>query len=193
LVATVCPNPAEQIPLEELRVERFRETLEVRSFDSGDKDLDDFLTTAEVSKYEAEGLGKTHLVYWQGEGKLVGYFTISNESLRLEYLKSVKSFSIPGEIRVESVPGVKIGRLATDVAFQRRGVGSHMLRFIGGMAMGGPAAARILFLEAYPASVRFYEKFDFEQVVHHRFKHRRTVMMYLDLRRLPDWPGSAPV
>lgn len=178
---------ADPVRLEDLRVERFRENLEVRTFDCGDKDLNDFLTTKEVAKYEREGLGKTHLVYWQPEGKLVGYFTISNESLRLEYLRSVKSFSIPGEIRVESVPGVKIGRLAVEQSFQRRGVGSLILKFIAGLALGAPAAARILFLEAYPESVQFYEKFDFTRVVHHRFKHRRTILMYFDLKRLHEW------
>jgi GNAT superfamily N-acetyltransferase len=179
----------ESIPLDELRIERFRETADVRRFDCGDKDLNDFLTTVEVATYEREGLGRTRLVYWQPEGRLAGYFTISSESLRLEYLRSVKSFSIPGEIRVEAVPGIKIGRLAVERSFQGHGVGSHILRFIAGLALQAPAACRILFLEAYPESVEFYQKFDFDPVAHHRFKRRRTVMMYLDLHRLPDWSG----
>ncbi len=180
----------DRIPAGELRVEPFRENIDVRTFDCGDPDLNSFLTTNEVANYEREGLGKTRLVYWQPEGKLAAYFTVSSESLRLEYLRSVKSFSIPGQIRVESVPGIKIGRLATDREFQRRDIGTHILRYVAGLALQAPAAARILFLEAYPGSVSFYEKFDFEQVVHHRFKHRRTVLMYFDLRRLPEWPGS---
>ncbi|HKN06020.1 MAG TPA: GNAT family N-acetyltransferase [Thermoplasmata archaeon] len=179
------------IPLEELRIERFRETLDVRTFDCEDRELNDFLTTKEVAKYEREGLGKTHLVYWQPEGKLVAYFTISFESLRLNYLKSVKSFSIPGEIRVESIPGIKIGRLAVEKSFKRRGIGAHILRYIAGLAIQAPAAARILFVEAYPESVEFYENFEFIRVEHHRFKRRRTILMYFDLRRLPEWPGSA--
>ena len=180
----MASSPSQPIPLQELRVERFTENLNVKSFDCGDRDLNDFLSTDEVAKYEAEGLGKTHLVYWQPEGKLVAFFTISNESLRLEYLKSVKGFSIPGEIRVESIPEIKIGRLGVSVEFQKRGIGTHVLRYIAGLALSRPAATRILFLEAYPASVEFYEKFDFEQVVHHRFMDRRTIMMYFDLRRL---------
>lgn len=176
-----------KIPLEAIRIERFRETLDVRNFDCGDPDLNNFLTTEEVAKYEREGLGKTYLVYHQADGRLAAFFTISSESLRLEYLKSVRSFSIPGEIRVESVPGIKIGRLAVATPFKRQDVGTHVLRYIAGLALHAPAAARILFLEAYPDSVKFYEAFDFIPVEHHRFKHRRTTMMYFDLRRHEEW------
>jgi hypothetical protein len=99
----VPEDPPDPVSLADLRIEPFRENLDVRNFDSGDKDLNDFLTTHEVRSYESGGLGKTHLVYWRPEGQLAGCFTISNESLRLEYLRSVKSFSIPGEIRVEMI------------------------------------------------------------------------------------------
>ncbi len=43
---------------EQLRIERFLETRKVQSFDSGNKDLDDFLNTEEVTRYEEEGFGR---------------------------------------------------------------------------------------------------------------------------------------
>lgn len=61
------------------------------------------------------------------------------------------------------------------------------MRYVAGLALAAPAAARILFLEAYPDSVEFYEKFDFEKVEHHRFKRRRTTLMYFDLKRHEEW------
>lgn len=118
------PDP---IPPDQIRIERFRENADVRAFDCGNRDLNDFLTTEEVGKFEREKLGNTHLVYWQSGGKLLGYFTISSESLRIEYFRSIKGFSIPGEIRVSAIPGMKIGRLAVDNEFKGRDVGSHML------------------------------------------------------------------
>lgn len=184
---------ADPIPENELRVERFRETARVRDFDCGNHDLSDFLNTHEVANYEREKLGKTHLVYWQREGSLVGYFTIASESLRTEYFQSVKSFSIPGEIRVEAIPGILIGRLATDERFQRRGVGASMLRYIAGLALSSPAAARCLFLEAYPESIEFYEKFNFVVVEHQRLRHRRNRIMVYDLKNHPEWAGTERV
>lgn len=177
----------EPIPESELRVERFRETAKVRDFDCGNKDLNDFLNTEEVASYEREKLGKTHLVYWQREGALVGYFTIASESLRTEYFQSVKSFSIPRKIRVEAVPGILIGRLATDRRHHRRGVGASMLRYIAGLALASPAATRCLFLEAYPESIEFYRRFDFVVVEHQRLRHRRNRLMVYDLKNHPEW------
>lgn len=101
----------ESVPVGDVRIQRFLENADVRSFDCGNKDLNDFLTTEEVAKFEREKLGKTHLVYSQALGQLLGYFTISSESLRIEYFRSLKNFSIPGEIRVSAIPGIKIGRL----------------------------------------------------------------------------------
>jgi predicted GNAT family N-acyltransferase len=180
----------ERIPEEELRIERFRETASARTFDCGVKDLNDFLNTAEVENYEREKLGKTHLVYWQGEGSLVGYFTIASESLRTEYFHSIKSFSIPGEIRVDAVPGILIGRLATHIDYQGRGVGASMLRYIAGLALASPAAARCLFLEAYPESIEFYRRYDFIVVEHQKLKHRRNRVMVYDLKLHPEWRDS---
>jgi predicted GNAT family N-acyltransferase len=168
-------------------VERFRENADVRAFDCGNRDLNDFLTTEEVARYEAEKLGNTYLVYWQPEGHLAGYFTISSESLRFEYFRGVKSFSIPGEIRVTAIPGIKIGRLATNNAFKHRDVGSNMLRYIAGLALRNPAAARVLFLEAYPESVDFYRKFDFVTIEHQKLRNRRNRMMIFDLKAHPEW------
>jgi hypothetical protein len=87
-----------KIPWDELRVERFRENADVRAFDCGNKDLNEFLTTDQVANYESYLLGRTYLVYWQTRSQLVSYFVISNDSLRLDYLHSVKSFSNPGSM-----------------------------------------------------------------------------------------------
>ncbi len=178
------PDP---IPPDQIRIERFRENADVRAFDCGNRDLNDFLTTEEVGKFEREKLGNTHLVYWQSGGKLLGYFTISSESLRIEYFRSIKGFSIPGEIRVSAIPGMKIGRLAVDNEFKGRDVGSHMLRYIAGLALQTPAATRILFLEAYPESIGFYAKFDFKIIEHQKLRHRRNRMMCFDLTAHPEW------
>jgi hypothetical protein len=52
----VPEDPPDPVSLADLRIEPFRENLDVRNFDSGDKDLNDFLTTHEVWSYESEVL-----------------------------------------------------------------------------------------------------------------------------------------
>ncbi len=74
------------IPLDELNIEPFLETQRVAGFSCGNTDLDDSLNTEEVEKYDREGLGKTYLVFYNGD--LVAYFTISFDGLRVEYLRS---------------------------------------------------------------------------------------------------------
>lgn len=184
---TPPPEPAGPVLASELRIERFRENADVRSFDCGNRELNDFLTTEEVERYEQEKLGNTHLVYWQPEGQLAGYFTISSESIRIQYMHSVKSFSIPGEIRVTAIPGIKIGRLGVDNRFKGRDVGTHILRYIAGLALRNPAAARVLFLEAYPESIGFYGKFEFTVIEHQRLRNRRNRLMVFDLKSHPEW------
>ena len=64
-----------------LSYEPFRERGQVRRFSCGEPDLDSFLNTREVEEYEHENLGRTTLVYYNGQ--FVVYYTISSDGLRL--------------------------------------------------------------------------------------------------------------
>lgn len=172
------------------RVEPFRETQMVRGFTCGNKALDEFLSTEEVEKFEREGLGRTFLVYHNGN--LVAYYTLSNDSLRIEYLKTVKSFSKFAEFRVDSIPAVKIGRLAVAKEWQNRGVGRLLIARIAAEALfqGQRSGVRLLILEAKPESVRFYEKCGFVLTFEtRRERNKRNRTMFLDLQQLDDLRG----
>jgi len=171
----------------DLRVEPFFETRRVRGFDCGDKNLNDFLNTEEVIEYEREYLGYTHLVFYQGN--LVAYFTVSLDGLRVEYLKSYKSFSKLSELRLESLPSVKIGRLAVAKDWQNRGIGRLLLKYIVGLAlnMGVFRAARLLTVQAKPGAIEFYKKFGFELTYETSRERRRTNRtMFYDLLCIRD-------
>ena len=156
----------------------------MRGFDCGNKDLNDFLCTREVSKYEKLGLGTTYLVYHQRD--LVAYFTVSSDSMRVEYLKTARSFSEIRELRLEAIPGFKIGRLAVDIGHQNRGIGRTLIKCIAGMALEGKVGVRILTVQAKPESVSFYEKCGFQLTDEtRRERGRRNRTMFLDLHGLP--------
>jgi len=172
-------------------IEPFKETLDVRNFDCGNTDLNEFLTTEEVALYENEGFGTTYLVYYKGS--LLAYFTISFDALRVEYLKTVKSFSRLAEMKLESIPSVKIGRLAVDKKWQRRQIGTHLIKYMSGLAitMKGKAGVRLLVLQAKRESIGFYDKCGFvltDKVGRERGRRNRT--MFLDLYKV--FPLASP-
>ncbi len=184
----MVPDPFEHsisISEDQLRIERFLETRKVETFDCGDSNLNDFLCTEEVSRYERENLGRTYLAYYQGD--LVGYFTVSSDGLRIEYLRTVKSFSKLARMKLETIPALKIGRLAVDRRYQNKGIGRLLIKHIAGMALeiGRGTGIRLLILQAKPGSIEFYEKCGFQLTFEvKREKGRRNRTMFLDLYKI---------
>jgi GNAT superfamily N-acetyltransferase len=156
-------------------------------FNCGNDSLDRFIATDEVDEFEEAGLGRTYLVLH--EGVLIGFYTLSNASLRVEYVRGERPFSRPVEERVDAFPAVMIGRLAVAREWQGRGVGRHMIDLIVPEALlqGRRSGVRLLILEALPDSVAFYERCGFTIVKEtRRERGRRNRTMFLDLRPLDD-------
>lgn len=178
---------APAITLDDLQIEPFLETRSVETFDCGNKDLNDFLNTEEVETYEEEGLGATHLVYFKGE--LVAYFTVSFGSLYVEYLKSWKSFSRMAQLKIDSIPAVLIGRLAVARAFQGRGIGRALIRYVAGLALEtrGLMGVRLIILQSKPESIEFYLKCGFQLTVATK-RERKHInrTMFFDLHAIAD-------
>src|SRR3989442_13167420 len=117
-----------QIDPAELSIDTFLETRLVQSFDCGNKALNDFLNTEEVKKYEEEDLGKTYLVFYQGD--LVAYFTVSSDKLRVSYLRTATSFSKFAELKPYAIPAAKIGGVAETKAHEILEIARILLRHI---------------------------------------------------------------
>ena len=178
-------SAAVSIDPERLRYVPFSRGAAVRNFRSRSADLDEFIQSSDVEDYEADGFGRTYLVYYDAD--LVAYFTICNDGLRFEYLERVKSFSkVPTKI-VGTIPAVKVGRLATDVRFERQGIARTLIRYVAGLALASPTAVRLLILESKEDSQDFYLKcgFSFTRPIG-REKGRRHRTMLLDLQELPE-------
>jgi len=156
-------SPAEWEPL--LSYEPFHETQRVRAFDCGPcegrKKLNDFLNTDEVEQYADLGLGQTTLVFC--EGTLVAYFTSCTADLSYDYVKHVKSFTRYPKVKVVSLPSIKIGRLAVQNEWRRKGIGETIIMHIGTKAIANQGdGVRLLILEAYSDSAPMYEKVGFK-------------------------------
>ncbi len=169
----------------------FWETQRVKNFDCGVIELNDFLNTDEVEQYQKNKLGQTTLVYYEGE--VVGYYTLSNDGLRIDYVKTTKGFSKLGEMRINQIPGIKIGRLAIDNKWQARGIGRSLIQRIAMKGFDtdhyGDVACRLLIVEAKEQAFNFYKKAGFQFTYKSRkekskLKHRGTRTMFFDLWEL---------
>lgn len=172
---------------QDLKFEPFKvDTASVKSFDCGNQSLNEFLCTDEVRNYERELLGKTTLVFCQG--KLTGYYTLFNTKLRIEYLKTYKSFSKLGTYHLDGIPSIALGRLAIDKAWQNKGIGRTVFQRIAINTLDGAeqSAIRLIVVQAKKDATDFYEKLAFEYVFEtkseaKRFKTKGTRTMFFDL------------
>jgi GNAT superfamily N-acetyltransferase len=163
----------------------FHQTPLLSGFSCGNKNLDEFLISREVQEFEDAGLGRTFLVFFEGD--LVAYYTLSNASLRTEYLRTVRAFSKGAEERADAFPAVMIGRFAVARQWHGQGVGRSLLAMIAVEALfqGRRSGIRLLVLEAKPESISFYQKCGFrltKETARERGKRNRT--MFLDLQAL---------
>jgi GNAT superfamily N-acetyltransferase len=169
-----------------------RETKGVKDFDCGSKPLNDFLCTSEVERYERLKLGRTYVVYYEGD--LVGYFTISSGEIRASYLSGTRFQRLQhrAEYIVEKIPGLKIGRLAVDKRFQNIGIGRALVAIIAGIARqaGEFMGLRLLIVQSKPESMRFYQRMAFVQVVSAKEKRRIHRTFFLDVYSIGA-PGDA--
>ncbi len=101
----------------------------------------------------------------------------------------MKSFSKLARMKIETIPALKIGRLAVDRRYQNRGVGRLLIKYIAGMAIeiGRGTGIRLLILQAKPQSVPFYLKAGFQLTYEvKRERGRRNRTMFLDLFRIEE-------
>jgi len=181
-----------EVDSEELDIEPFIETRKVKDFDCGNQDLNEFLNTNEVQRYDREGLGKTHLVYYKGN--LVAYFTTCFSELRWEYVKHVRAFRRHPSEMVDAYPGIKIGRLAVQKIWQGKGIGTALLRYIAGMALSlrDQHGIRLLILQAKLESIPFYERNGFILTLETRRERKRknNRTMFLDILEIREPVGD---
>lgn len=157
----------------------FRGNNAVGGFKCRNKDLNEFLCTEQVVKYQEQMFGKTTLVYYTPTMDLVGYYTTASGDLEVDWAKKTKG--IRPLLGMEAVPGVLIGRLAVDLNWERRGIGGLMVKRIAQDAMRCPFAMRVLRLAAEPESVPFYRKIGFQFATDRDNKGRRKPHMFIDI------------
>ncbi len=137
-----------------------------KQFDCGDEDLNDFLLT-KAKPYSDQLLATTYII--ENDERVLAFFSIFNDSLRTQdiefasrsaFKKLIATFVPHGKRHLEYFPALKIGRLAVCKNNQKLKLGTLIVDYIINLAITNNSlcACKFITVDAYAASLQFYEK-----------------------------------
>ncbi|MGF1566191.1 MAG: GNAT family N-acetyltransferase [Flavobacteriales bacterium] len=168
-------------------------------FDCGNPDLNEFFKL-DAQAYTSQLLGKSYCFIEDETKRIVGAFTVANDSIKVRSLPNARKKrvlkEIPAQKRFQSYPAVLIGRLGIDSAFKGKHLGSELMDFIKAWFIdeNNKTGCRFIVVDAYnevPA-LAFYERNGFgylfssdsqeaETIFGTTEKSLSTRLMYFDL------------
>ncbi len=143
-------------PAEIRQPERLSAKHDVSGFESGEPVLDDWLRRRAL-KNEASGASRTYVVC--AEKKVVGYYTLAVGAVALVEAAGRVRRNMP-----DPLPVMVLGRLAVDQEYQRRGIGTGLLRdaILRTVQAAEIAGIRAILVHALSESAKhFYEEWGF--------------------------------
>ena len=173
------------------RIYKLDENEDVKSFDCGDADLNDFILN-DARLYRKEKLAVTYTYMSKKDSNVViAFFCLSNDRISLadfesktKYNKFSKRFANPK--RLKSYPAVKIGRFAVSLQMRGNNVGSILLDFIKNyFVIDNKTGCRFITVDAYASAVPFYIKNGFVPL-NEDDNDEATRLLYFDLNDIGD-------
>lgn len=168
------------------QVRKLKEGEVIKSFNCGDKELNDFLIN-KADKYKKSLLSVSYVL--EKENCPIAYFSLSNDSLSHERFDKQSSFNrlnrnIDNDKRMRQYPAVKIGRFAVAEIYKQMGVGQYLLSLIkSSMIVDQKSGCRFITVDAYNDAIAFYQKNGFVMLNEFQ-KERRAQPMFFDLAQL---------
>ena len=164
-------------------------------FDCDNDDLNDFFCN-DALDYRNQLLGQTYFFREIVSGDIVCAFTLSNDSIKLEYLtgsekKRIKK-NIPFVKSMNSYPATLIGRFGVPSKFKGSGIGTQVLAFIKSICLTEDAnKCRFIIVDSYNTTnaLKFYSKNEFSflfseerlEKAHYKKDILKTRFMFFDL------------
>lgn len=157
---------------------------EIKSFDCGDSDLNDFLNSDAVNYHKAM-MALTYLLEDNEANKTVAYYSLLNDKIVFDpdekKLWNRLNRHVTNSKRRKEYPAVKIGRLAISKDYAGQQIGRTILLQIKHVfATMSRSACRFITVDAYSAAVPFYEKCGF-MFLSEKDRFSKTRAMYFDL------------
>jgi ribosomal protein S18 acetylase RimI-like enzyme len=132
------------------------------AFNCGDDALDRYFQT-QVTQDIRRRITNCFVVVEVAAGHVAAYYTLAAASIPLLDLPLEETKRLP---RYPTLPAVRIGRLAVDQRFQRRGLGELMLMNAAHRTLQDAAAAFALLVDAKnDQAVAFYKRYGFRPIV----------------------------
>jgi len=169
------------------------------SFDCGDSDLNDFFKNDAVN-YAKQLLGRSYYFECKANKEIVGLFTVSNASIRVNDLPNNSKRRLGKEIpwvkQGMNYPAVLVGRLGVNLKYKSMGLGSQILDFIKAWFVSdkNKTGCRFIIVDAYnnSKSYNFYIRNGFSFLFKDEFVEKvynnintneplKTRLMYFDL------------
>jgi len=152
------------------------------------KSLDQFLQN-DAKSFQEGRLGYTTCVFHEDVDGLVGYFTMSNESIKLSD-SELMDLGLNVLTEIKFIPAVLIGKFAVRADLQGFGNGENIMELAIGQVLdvSGPSSARLAIVDAVNESkvLKFYERCGFLHCLNslRQAKHQgvgHTVKMFVDV------------
>lgn len=162
---------------------------EIKSFDCGDSDLNDFLIS-DAKDYLRAMMALTYLLEDNEASKTVAYYSLLNDKIIFDpedkHFWNRLNRKIVNKKRRKEYPAVKIGRLAVSKDYAGNHIGEAILLQIKHLfATMSRSACRFITVDAYAAAVPFYEKCGF-MFLSEKDSNSKTRAMYFDLINFVD-------
>lgn len=167
--------------IDRLRFELFDKKKHDRgSFDCGVEELTTYLKKT-LGQHARKDVTRGYVLA-DSEGKIAGYITLSSSLLRVEVIPEGKGYSTRMPL-----PAALLGRLAVDLSFQGKGLGSRLLieAFRLALATSETIGTAVIEVDAKDQSAKnFYSHFGFQSLVdddRHMYIPMKTVRKALNV------------
>ena len=176
--------------IERFSIYKMAEGEQVESFDCGDTDLNDFILT-DAPLYRKEKLAVTYTVLEKATGRIVSFFSLSNDRISLADFDSKTKYNrfsrrFNNHKRLKSYPAAKIGRFAVDISMKGQSLGTYVMKFIKRFfTVENKTGCRFITVDAYAAAIPFYLRNGFVPL-NEEDVDEPTRLLYFDLNDLDE-------
>ena len=166
-------------------------TEQVKSFDCGDVDLNDFIIN-DAPLYRKEKLAVTYVyVNKENSSDIAAFFCLANDRISLtdfdsksRYNRFSKRFANPK--RLKSYPAAKIGRFGVTSSMKGNNIGTVLLDFIKHYFVNdNKTGCRFLTVDAYNDAIPFYLKNGFVPLNDDDIDDK-TRLLFFDLKDMDE-------
>lgn len=163
---------------------KLNNSINLKEFNCGDSEdhqkLNKFLKERAIN-HQKDMIGTTLIACdLDSNKKIIGYMTLLTDGITVEE-KQKKNFfeSIFMRNKYSTYPALKIGRLAIDKNYQKKGIGRYLfqLAIATGIKINEQAGTRFIIVDSKKMSTGFYKKLEFKEL-----NEKDPYFLYYDLK-----------